>query len=276
MAKIEEYFAGVRLVLLDKWTVRPNGKKRYIGLCYCPSCKEPREVDYHGTKSALLLGRMKGHCPTCKPKTLMKHTEDEVLANGSVICWSQRRGGYYVGRVPVICGCCGGTRWLALSTITGGRNWGKWGSGLCKKCQSRGPTSATWKGGRSYTADGYVVLAVSGLQGKELEMAQAMHYVRVVREHRLVMALYLRRPLDPDEHVHHKDLSRDNNDPRNLELRGPHTHGPEHARIPRRAQKELIRLYDLLDEHGVAHRKQLLRHLPWEYQQQVRQQYGAT
>ena len=47
-----------------------------------------------------------------------------------------------------------------------------------------------------------------------------------VREHRLVMAEHLNRPLSPNETIHHIDGDRANNDIANLELRlGNHGQG---------------------------------------------------
>jgi len=124
--------------------------------------------------------------------------------------------------------------------------------------------------------DGYKLVHFRHLTSEERVLAEPMlRYDNRVLEHRLVCAKELGRSLTATEVVHHKDLSRDANNPKNLELRTAQTHPTEHAAIPRRAQKELTRLYDLLDENGVAHRKQLLRHLPWEYQEKVRATYGT-
>jgi hypothetical protein len=51
---------------------------------------------------------------------------------------------------------------------------------------------------------------------------------RVVLKHRWVMEQHLGRPLTKDEHVHHKDKNRANNDLSNLELLTSSEHSKEH------------------------------------------------
>lgn len=55
---------------------------------------------------------------------------------------------------------------------------------------------------------------------------------RTIYEHREVMAQKLGRPLRSDEHVHHIDGDRSNNDPTNLELLTPSEHAKRHASEP--------------------------------------------
>lgn len=67
-----------------------------------------------------------------------------------------------------------------------------------------------WKGGRTIDKDGYSMVKIN-----DHPDANGNGYVR---EHRLVMARKLNRPLLSDEVVHHKDGNRANNDPDNLFL----------------------------------------------------------
>lgn len=74
----------------------------------------------------------------------------------------------------------------------------------CRDCrQYSGESSPTWKGGRIYNKDGYVLIRIDG--NYELE-------------HRLVMEEKLGRNLLQHENVHHVNGVKDDNRPENLEL----------------------------------------------------------
>lgn len=72
-----------------------------------------------------------------------------------------------------------------------------------------------WKGGRRVKEDGYVYLRV--------------HHSEEIAEHRYVMEQFLGRKLLPDEHVHHKDENKQNNDLGNLRLMSSSEHMSYHA-----------------------------------------------
>ena len=80
-----------------------------------------------------------------------------------------------------------------------------------------------WKGGRHYDAQGYVVIRLP--DGS------------VTREHRLIAAQMLGRPLLPGEIVHHKNGDKSDNRPDNLEiLPSQAEHMREHM-IPEEARR---------------------------------------
>lgn len=81
--------------------------------------------------------------------------------------------------------------------------------------------SPAWRGGR--TLSGEYVLIHLAPDDPLRYMADKSGYVR---EHRLIMAQYLGRPLRSDESVHHIDNDKTNNDISNLQLRqGQHGKG---------------------------------------------------
>jgi len=76
--------------------------------------------------------------------------------------------------------------------------------------RTEGALNAAWRGGRLLDKDGYVLLWMPG-------HPEANRHNQV-REHRIVMAKMIGRPLLRSEVVHHRNDVRDDNRPENLEL----------------------------------------------------------
>lgn len=74
-----------------------------------------------------------------------------------------------------------------------------------------GKNSPHWKGGRTTTRNGYVLIRV----GKGHHLAHCTGYAY---EHRVVAETILGRRLKPSEHIHHKNKNRSDNNPINLEI----------------------------------------------------------
>lgn len=90
-------------------------------------------------------------------------------------------------------------------------------------------------GERHMTSSGYVnVRDTDGIMGK----AGAF-----VPEHRLVMAIAIGRPLTANEHVHHIDKNKANNNIENLLIVDPHEHGRYHKgkRVSRERGRQTIK-----------------------------------
>jgi hypothetical protein len=76
--------------------------------------------------------------------------------------------------------------------------------------KATGPANGNWKGGRTVTQDGYVLIRV----GKDHPMADVRGYAY---EHRLVAAEKTGRYLTSEEIAHHEDEIKNNNSPSNIE-----------------------------------------------------------
>jgi hypothetical protein len=88
------------------------------------------------------------------------------------------------------------------------------------KGKRKGPENPYWKGGKSKTSEGYVIV-----RAPEHPMAQPNGYVK---EHRLVMAAHLGRDLLPEEVVHHINGDKTDNRLENLELTNQSVHVAGH------------------------------------------------
>jgi hypothetical protein len=71
-----------------------------------------------------------------------------------------------------------------------------------------------------------------------------------VREHRLVMATMIDRPLEPFEVVHHHNGVKDDNSPGNLFLRDQSSHTLEHRMIDRELARLRERVVELEAENA--------------------------
>lgn len=96
-------------------------------------------------------------------------------------------------------------------------------------CSDRfGPSNPFWRGGRTITEHGYVLVKFLGHP-----CADVRGYVY---EHRLVAAKKIGRPLSHKESVHHIDGNKQNNDPANLDVVTRKQHAFLHRRTGERLQ----------------------------------------
>jgi len=135
----------------------------------------------------------------------------------------------------VTCPNCSSKRQVRNSYIRKAKNF----TGRCLSCQGahqgrmqRGSKHPSFNPNK-ITQDGYRVINLSLLSGRDLEIAKQMCWsngnVSCVLEHRLIMARHLDRPLRSDEIVHHKNGIRDDNKLNNLELLCTASHHSGHG-----------------------------------------------
>ena len=137
----------------------------------------------------------------------------------------------------VSCVVCSNKRSVRNSYIRNAKNF----TGRCLSCQGayqgrkqRGAQHPSYNPNKT-TQDGYRVINLSLLFGRDLEIAKQMccssGNVLGVLEHRLVMARHLDRALYSDEIVHHKNGIRCDNRLDNLELLCTTLHHSGHGDI---------------------------------------------
>jgi DNA-binding CsgD family transcriptional regulator len=111
---------------------------------------------------------------------------------------------------------------------------------LNSRRRAEGKRHPNFRGGRSVTLDGYVLVGIDETDplwpmATERRRKNYAGYIGTgyVLEHRLVLARDLGRPLTASETVHHKNGKRDDNRIENLELRiGNHGRGATEAHCP--------------------------------------------
>lgn len=111
------------------------------------------------------------------------------------------------------CSICGRGRWVQLV-----RN--KLMSIKCKSCAKKGKNHPAWKGGKYKNFYGYILLKIKSTD-PFFKMVNSRGYIK---EHRLVMAQYLRRCLEVWEIPHHINGIKDDNRIGNLELMSASEH----------------------------------------------------
>jgi len=121
-------------------------------------------------------------------------------------------------------------------------------TGLCSTCNARrrnlkGSNHPRWKGGISKTR-GYIEVSVS--QNSPYYPMATTH--GRIREHRLVVAQYLKRCLKTNEIVHHLNGVRGDNYIGNLSLTTRNKH--EHRTLVRALQERILRLEGELLRRG--------------------------
>ena len=124
------------------------------------------------------------------------------------------------------CEDCGVERWVKYSGE-------KLNSRICRPCQGKRSAGCfennrSWKGGRRIDGNGYVCVMLEP-SDFFFSMADSLGYVK---EHRLIMAKYLGRCLQPWEIVHHKNGDKTDNRKENLGLmlHGDHSRLTNHHR----------------------------------------------
>ena len=178
-------------------------------------------------------------------------TADEETEYGTRIAWTkvvvrvdEKNPTHNNRYVPVTCRC-GITREMDVLVLKRAKY-----RGCCQVCAStycapRGPRHSDWKNGIWYSEDGYRFLHMELLSSQDQALARPMlaRSRPYIAEHRLVVARRLGRPLLRDEHVHHRDANKLNNDDSNLEVVTP----SHHAAVELvRARAEIKRLRALV------------------------------
>ena len=188
--------------------LRQEGKKsgHVAWRCIC-SCGNGKVI------SGLLLRR--GDTRSCGCLYAEHHGPDIVDLRGKKFgkLLVLQRAGYLRKRVAWACRCDCGNRVVVTGDRLRTGNTRSCGRGHRSHIGNRNPA---WTGGRYVDHKGYVLV-----WSRNHPNAQKKGYVR---EHVLVMAKLLGRPLRPGEMVHHKNGQPGDNRPQNLELWSRH-HG---------------------------------------------------
>jgi len=218
----------VQLAFGDEVKIRTRrGKTLSHVWVVCPKRGKGRFVRKQQTRRANFTGL----CRSCFYKSQGEKvpiiTPDLKPFEGMIARYPSSVRGHFVW---ILCPDCGKGRWVRVSQA-------KKFSGYCKSCSPRhralrGELNPNWTGWGHKNSRGYIEVT---LMPDHPYYSMARKGGRVL-EHRLVMAKYLGRPLEPGEIVHHKNGIKDDNRIENLELVSDQS---KHARL---MYKELVAL----------------------------------
>ncbi len=176
------------------------------------------------------------------PSPKKKLTGIEYLSSGAAIDWDETErindGKCIRHRLCLQCASC--KEWRKVRTVSIGKV--RKGAGkFCVKCrkQSRSSTGIV---GKRVSSSGYVVCSRSVYAQDEQDILIKMFQRRDAKrqeilEHRAIMALHLKRPLESEEIVHHINGDKKDNRIENLEITSRDAHTGEHKKIMKDLEK---------------------------------------
>jgi len=190
----------------------------------CEDCGLARWVPVVGGMNAATGSVASPRCKKCWQRWVSRPTRVPPLRSGgpqigdTAQAWQIGKAGTgsYVWHA---CEDCGRQRWVNRRPSYG-RTFRR-----CYSCAQVyrhslqiGPDNPAWKGGRTIDRWGYVLVWIPADDPMAVMLPKGKRRRQHVREHRLVMARELGRPLTRDEVVHHRNGIRSDNRIENLQL----------------------------------------------------------
>jgi hypothetical protein len=200
----------------------------------------------------------------------MKRCDIELLDSGVEIDWSTRvdatnpsasRNCQY--KVKVKCATCQIWRFVNTCSIYQIRHGKQQSCSLCHRRNVNTKIGRDWYGRRRNKL-GYIVRTLISFSIEELLIVRPMlrragkRNQTEILEHRAIVALFLGRPLEQGEIVHHINGIKDDNRIENLQLASENEHGRLHSEIRKSLQEaeERIRLLEIqLKEFSLERKK---------------------
>ena len=211
-----------------------NGHRLLYILVDCPMCKG--ESKWQRVSAIRSLGRPP-FCRECSKKHRYLQRGyfldlESIRADWHpyIKCDSQQQRDGDTGPVIIQVECpeCHELRWVKLQSLTKvARDAPADQLPTCAACVRNAKAMENEKE-QKVGRRGYITLSMHDLSPKDRVLAKAMLAHRKkcssILEHRLVMARHLKRPLRPNEHVHHRNGDKTDNRIANLRLVGPGSH----------------------------------------------------
>lgn len=247
----------------DQVTLKSGNHKHLHVRVTCPVCKESRYVKVSAIRQSLKVrSKWSAVCKKCFPIIAFREPLKPEDLPEDVAPWVDFSNIEYKNGIQYIwvtCPDCGKRRRVHAGSFKHNRS--------SPKCFTHGHMER-WKKQRaiergrkvcfnSKTYNKYWQVHIAALPPDQAEIAKPMANKQgYVFEHRLVMALHLKRPLLPYEIVHHKDGNGQNNQIENLELFVKSHHNGS-GNYYQQYQEALTRIRDL--EKEIAHLRSRLQ-----------------
>lgn len=183
--------------------------------------------------------------------------EPQTLPNGGIIHWNERFRLEGITYVPITCAACGKKSDIYDAHIVRSFRENTF-TGCCSTCRPRHrKPPKTLKSNGRFLRGNYIFRHIRTFLSEEQAVLKQMqlHNGIYIAEHRAVIAIHLKRPLEITESVHHLNGIKTDNRIENLQLYQTGTHSRQHIKVFNRIlelEAEITRLQNIIQDNNLT------------------------